>query len=220
MKEIMSVMPWLLVTLMAFTIQSSAPGHGLKVWRSKPRFNVGSASLSMGSHSWMHRGSHIWRPLSWKLYLFYLPSVVAISFPGPASLHWPQELLSFFPLFFVMSAACGHCLSMVCFFFLPREHDSAVSYSNSELNYLLASRDRWLGKGLSVWAGFIAVLISFVSPAWETSNQHRATTQKGDKSHIRCALPVLTHGNTKPSTQTNPRVIQIGIQKPASLLIT
>jgi len=117
MKEIMSVMPWLLVTPMALTIQSSAPGHRLKVWRSKPRFNVGSASLSMGSHSWMHRGSHIWRPLSWKLYLFYLPSVVAISFPGPASLHWPQELLSFFPLFFVMSAACGHCLSMVCFFF-------------------------------------------------------------------------------------------------------
>lgn len=96
----MSVMPWLLVTPMALTIQSSAPGHRLKVWRSKPRFNVGSASLSMGSHSWMHRGSHIWRPLSWKLYLFYLPSVVAISFPGPASLHWPQELLSFFPLFF------------------------------------------------------------------------------------------------------------------------
>lgn len=57
----MRVMPWLLVTLMALTSQSSAPGHGLKAWRSKPSLKLGSASLSIGSHSWMFRGSYIWR---------------------------------------------------------------------------------------------------------------------------------------------------------------
>lgn len=142
---------------------------------------------------------------------------------------WPSAFLvlplcidtksSFFFSTFFSNVCSLWSLSIRGSLFLPRGHDSAVSYSNSELNYLLASRDRWLGKGLSVWAGFIAVLISFVSPAWETSNQHRATTKKGDKSHIRCDLPVLKRGNTKPRTQASLRVIQIGIQKPASLLI-
>lgn len=92
------------------------------------------------------------------------------------------------------------------FISLPGEHDCSVSYNNSELNYLFASRDRHLGKRQSMRAGFIAFLISFVSPAWEISNQHRAKTQKGDKCHIQCDLPVLTHRNTKhvPSTRQIP----------------
>lgn len=135
----MRVMPWLLVTLMALTIQSSAPGHGLKVWRSKPSFKLGSASLSLGSHSWMFRGSYIWRLCPGSSTFFTCQMLWPSAFLVLPLCIDPRSSL-FFSIFF------SQCLQLVVilyqwFTFLPRGHGSA-SYSNSELNYLLASRDR------------------------------------------------------------------------------